>query len=118
MPPQNDEEERAELEHAMEIIKESWYYGWAVTLQRVWRALSTQAAAEYLGISRPTLIKILTRGDIPFRWIGNARMVQMADLHEYESQRGVAAAASIRQGRSPVERRLKMKIELLAEMDA
>lgn len=94
MPPQNDEEERAELEHAMEIIKESWYYGWAVTLQRVWRAI------------------------IPFRWIGNARMVQMADLHEYESQRGVAAAASIRQGRSPVERRLKMKIELLAEMDA
>jgi excisionase family DNA binding protein len=51
--------------------------------------LTTQEAADYLGISRPTLVRILERGEIPMEKPGRHRFVQLKDLIEYQERERV-----------------------------
>ncbi|OYO24513.1 DNA-binding protein [Enemella dayhoffiae] len=48
--------------------------------------LTTQEAAGYLGISRPTLVKLLESGAIPFVKPGRHRYVRIDDLIAYAEQ--------------------------------
>ena len=48
--------------------------------------LTTQEAADFLGISRPTLVKLLESGAMPFETVGRHRRVQLGDLIDYQEK--------------------------------
>lgn len=58
--------------------------GQAVTVEPHRTVLTTQEAAELLGITRPTLVRLLESGKIPFTSPGRHRRVELADVLEFQ----------------------------------
>lgn len=57
--------------------------------------LTTQEAADYLGISRPMLVSILARGEIPMEKHGGHRYVRLSDLIEFNNRRREATREAL-----------------------
>lgn len=58
--------------------------GNTVKLIPVHAEMTTQEAADVLNMSRPTLIKILDDGEIPYHRTGNRRKVKYSDIMAYK----------------------------------
>ena len=61
--------------------------GHALTIVPVHQQLSTQEAADILNVSRPFLIGLLERGEIPYVKTGKHRRIRFGHLMAYKKQR-------------------------------
>ena len=59
--------------------------GKPISIVPVVTEMTTQAAAEFLGCSRPHVVKLLEEGKIAFTKIGRHRRVKFEDLAKYRS---------------------------------
>jgi excisionase family DNA binding protein len=70
--------------------------GKAVTVAPHNLQLTTQEAADLLGISRPTIVRILERGDIPFTQPNRHRRLRLSDVLEYQRCASADQQAALR----------------------
>jgi excisionase family DNA binding protein len=76
-------------------ILELMQQGKAVSIVPVTQELTTQQAAELVGVSRPFLVKQLEDGKIRFHSAGTHRRVYLKDLLEYKQQRDEGRHAAL-----------------------
>jgi excisionase family DNA binding protein len=63
--------------------------GQAITVAPHALRLTTQQAADLLGVSRPTLVKLLEAGRVPYETPNRHRRIRLADLLAYQQARRV-----------------------------
>ena len=76
----------SELFDVLEIVVDALSRGMGVTVQPANAELTTQQAADLIGIARPTLVRRLEAGEIPFHTVGRHRRVYLTDLLEYDEK--------------------------------
>jgi len=71
--------------------------GNAVSIVPVHHELTTQQAAELLGVSRPHLVKLVDAGKIPHHKTGSHRRIYFEDLMRYRDVRDAERSAALRE---------------------
>lgn len=66
-------------------------------------SMTTQAAAEFLGVSRPFLVNLLEQDAIPHHKVGTHRRVYPKDLMDYQRQRDARRRVTLDDLRGKVE---------------
>ena len=61
--------------------------GYAVTLTHHEQAVTTQEAADLLGVSRPTLVRLLDQGVLPYDQPGSHRRLLLRDVLAFQRER-------------------------------
>ena len=84
-----------ELFRVLVLAAQSLAQNKAVTVAPIDQQLTTVEAAEFLGFSRPTLIKLLERGEISFTKVGRHRRVKLADLLTYQRRQAQVRAEAL-----------------------
>jgi excisionase family DNA binding protein len=80
---------------ALRIIIEAMANGQPIPLVPHDKELTSQEAADILHVSRPHLIKLLERGDLPFHRVGTHRRVRIDDVLAYRDRRDAERKAAL-----------------------
>lgn len=76
-------------------VSEAMCQGRAITIAPVSLRLTTTQAAEMIGVSRPTLIKLLEDGEIPFEQPRRHRVLRLDDVLAFQASRRQRNAARL-----------------------
>jgi excisionase family DNA binding protein len=82
---------------ALKAIVTGMAQGLAMTLIPSGRELTTQEAADLLRMSRPTVIRLLEDGTIPFHKVGTHRRIDVEDVLAYRTKRNEQRRAALRE---------------------
>lgn len=77
----------AEVYRVLRQVVEVMRQGKATLVAPQGLLLTTQEAADFLGVSRPTLVKLLEEGAIPFEKPNRHRRVRLQDLLDFQALR-------------------------------
>ena len=86
----------SEIFEVLEQVATALANGSGVTVAPYEALLTTQEAADFLNISRPTLVKLLEKGAIPFEKRGRHRRVTLRDLVDYQERFRVERRQALR----------------------
>ncbi|WP_296136503.1 helix-turn-helix domain-containing protein [uncultured Tessaracoccus sp.] len=86
-----------EAYNALLDVVEAMRHGRAITVVPTEQRLTTQQAADFLGVSRPTFVRLLEQGAIPHELLPNSRhrRVRLQDLLEYQEKQRTARRAAL-----------------------
>lgn len=76
-----------EIHRVLLQVIDSMQRGLAVSILPQSKTLTTQQAADLLGISRPTLVKLLDEQKLPFERVGTHRRVLLVDVMAFRDRR-------------------------------
>ncbi len=93
--PDDKVELPAEIYRVLRQVVEALHQGHAVTVVPVTQTLTTQQAADLLGVSRPTVIKLLDEGKVPYERNGTHRRILLRNLLAYRDQRRAEQYAAL-----------------------
>ena len=84
----------------LELIHDLAYHlaqGRAVAIEPIDTLLTTQQAADLLNVSRPYLVQLLDRGEIPYTRKTSHRRIRFDDLIAYKRRRDAERFAGLRE---------------------
>jgi len=85
----------APLYHLLKDIVRSLEKGRSLVLMLEEQQLTTQRAAELLGMSRPYLIQLLDAGEMPYGLVGKHRRIALHDVLAYAKRRAESRRAAL-----------------------
>ena len=71
--------------------------GHAVEVRTVAEELTTQEAADLMGVSRPFVVKLVDGGELPGRLVGTHRRLRRADVLAYREQMRATTAEALQE---------------------
>lgn len=84
-----------EIYRVLRDVMEAMSQGLAITVAPQHTMLTTQEAADLLGISRPTLVKLLEEGKIAYSKHGRHRRVALRDTLDYQESARIERRARL-----------------------
>ncbi|MGL5857278.1 MAG: helix-turn-helix domain-containing protein [Angustibacter sp.] len=85
----------ASVYQVLRQVVEAMQQGVAVTVAPRSQTLTTQEAADLLGVSRPTVIRLIDKGELTAERVGVHRRIQLRDLLAYREARRAAQYAAL-----------------------
>lgn len=71
----------------LEQVVDAMRRGMAVAVMPAGKTVTTQEAADLLGVSRPTVVKLIQQGKLPHEMVGTHRRVPLDELLNYKQER-------------------------------
>jgi excisionase family DNA binding protein len=82
---------------ALQAVVRDMAQGLTITLIPHDKELTTKEAADILNVSRPFLVRLLDRGDIPHHRVGTHRRLRVEDVLAYRELRAVRRREKLRE---------------------
>lgn len=82
---------------ALRTVVRDMAQGLTITLIPHDKELTTKEAADILGVSRPFLVRLLDRGDLPYHRVGTHRRLRVEDVLGYRELRAKRRREQLRE---------------------